>query len=50
MVPRSPDRSHFLGSVITMKQSDRDLRDALQLPESVVRRLTIDNPRAAIRG
>ena len=50
MVPRSPDRSHFLGSAITMKQSARNLRDTLQLPESVVRRLTIDNPRTAIRG
>lgn len=50
MVPRSPDRSHFLGSAITMKQSARNLRDALRLPESVVRQLIGDNPRAAIGG
>lgn len=48
MVPRAPDRSHFLGSAITMKQSADNLRRSLQVPESAVRRLTYDNPRAAL--
>jgi N-acetylglucosamine-6-phosphate deacetylase len=48
MVPRSPDLSHFVGSAITMKQSAGNLRDALQLPEPVIRRLICDNPRSAI--
>lgn len=46
MVPRSPDGSHFVGSGVTMKQSARNLRDQLNLPEDVVRRLTYDNPKA----
>ena len=48
MVPRSPDRSHFVGSAITMKQSAANLRRALQLPDAVIRQLTGDNPRAAV--
>jgi N-acetylglucosamine-6-phosphate deacetylase len=48
MVPRAPDRSHLLGSAITMKQSADNLRRFLQLPESTIRRLTCDNPRAAL--
>jgi N-acetylglucosamine-6-phosphate deacetylase len=48
MVPRAPDRSHFVGSGITMKQSAKNLREALGLPERVVRRLTCDNPRAVL--
>lgn len=48
MVPRAPDRSHFVGSGITMRQSTKNLRQALGLPEGVVRRLTCDNPRAVL--
>jgi N-acetylglucosamine-6-phosphate deacetylase len=48
MVPRAPDRSHLLGSAITMKQSADNLRRVLQMPESTVRRLIYDNPRAAL--
>ena len=48
MVPRAPDRSHFVGSGITMRQSANNLRQALGLPEAVVRRLTCDNPRAVL--
>ena len=33
MVPRAPDRSHFVGSGITMRQSANNLRQALGLPE-----------------
>ena len=45
MVPRAPDRSHFVGSGITMKRSADNLRDALRLPKASIRRLTVDNPR-----
>jgi N-acetylglucosamine-6-phosphate deacetylase len=48
MVPRAPDRSHFVGSGITMKQSADNLRQALGLPDAIVRRLTCDNPRSVI--
>jgi N-acetylglucosamine-6-phosphate deacetylase len=49
MVPRSPDRSHFVGSGITMTKSADNLRRALKLPDEMVRRLTCENPRAALR-
>jgi N-acetylglucosamine-6-phosphate deacetylase len=48
MVPRAPDRSHFVGSGITMRQSAANLRQVLGLPDATVRRLTHDNPRALI--
>jgi N-acetylglucosamine-6-phosphate deacetylase len=48
MVPRAPDRSHFVGSGITMRQSANNLRLALNLPDATVRRLTYDNPRSVI--
>ncbi len=48
MVPRAPDRSHFVGSGITMRQSADNLRQVLKLPDATVRRLTYDNPRSAI--
>ena len=50
MVPWAPDRSHLLGAAITMKQSAGNLRRALDLPDAVIRRLTVDNPRAAVRA
>ena len=50
MVPRAPDRSHFVGSGITMQQSAANLRQALQLAPAAVRQLTVDNPRSVIRG
>jgi N-acetylglucosamine-6-phosphate deacetylase len=50
MVPWAPDRSHLLGAAITMKQSAGNLREQLHLPEPVVRRLSGENPRAAIAG
>jgi N-acetylglucosamine-6-phosphate deacetylase len=49
MVPRAPDRSHFIGSGVTMRQSAANLRDALHLSPEAVRQLTVDNPRAAVR-
>jgi N-acetylglucosamine-6-phosphate deacetylase len=48
MVPRAPDRSHLVGSGITMKQNADNLQRALGLSESVVRKLTLENPRIAI--
>ena len=48
MVPRAPDRSHFVGSGITMRQNADNLRLALNLPQATVRRLTSDNPRSVI--
>jgi N-acetylglucosamine-6-phosphate deacetylase len=48
MVPRAPDRSHFVGSGITMRQNADNLRLALNLPPATVRRLTSENPRAVI--
>jgi N-acetylglucosamine-6-phosphate deacetylase len=48
MVARAPDRSHFVGSGITMKQNAENLRRALGLSDTVVRKLTLENPRVAI--
>ena len=48
MVPRAPDRSHFVGSGITMRQSADNLRRALGIPDTTVRRLTCENPRSVI--
>ena len=48
MVPRAPDRSHLVGSGITMRQNAENLRVALNLPQATVRRLTSDNPRSVI--
>jgi N-acetylglucosamine-6-phosphate deacetylase len=44
MVPRSPDRSHFVGSAVTMPQSADNLHRALDLPAAVLRQLTSENP------
>jgi N-acetylglucosamine-6-phosphate deacetylase len=48
MVPRAPDRSHFVGSGITMRQSADNLRRGLGIPDTTVRRLTCENPRSVI--
>lgn len=48
MVPRAPDRSHFIGSAVTMRQSAGNLRTALGLSPDAVRKLTVDNPRRAL--
>ena len=47
MVPRAPDRSHLVGSGITMKQNAENLQRDVGLPESLVRKLTLENPRIA---
>jgi N-acetylglucosamine-6-phosphate deacetylase len=48
MVPRAPDRSHFVGSAVTMQQSADNLHRALGLAPDVLRQLTSDNARRAI--
>ncbi len=48
MVPRAPDRSHFVGSAVTMRQSAENLRTGLGLSHEVVHRLTVENPRRAL--
>jgi N-acetylglucosamine-6-phosphate deacetylase len=48
MVPRAPDRSHFVGSAVTMQQSADNLHRALGLAPNVLRQLTSDNARRAI--
>jgi N-acetylglucosamine-6-phosphate deacetylase len=48
MVARAPDRSHLVGSGITMKQNADNLQRAVGLSESAVRKLTLENPRIAI--
>jgi N-acetylglucosamine-6-phosphate deacetylase len=48
MVARAPDRSHLVGSGITMKQNAENLLRRVGLPEQVVRKLTLENPRIAI--
>lgn len=44
MVPRSPDRSHFVGSAVTMRQSAQNLAVGLGLSPDAVHRLTVENP------
>ena len=48
MVARAPDRSHLVGSGMTMKQNADNLMRAVGLSESVVRKLTLENPRIAL--
>lgn len=48
MVPRSPDRSHFIGSAVTMGQSADNLRRALGVPAAALQQLTSGNARRAI--
>lgn len=49
MVARAPDGSHFVGSAITMKQSEKNLREAVGLSEQIVQRLTSVAARRALR-
>ena len=47
LVARAPDRSHFVGSAITMKQSEANLKK-IGLSDEACDKLTRSNPRAAI--
>jgi N-acetylglucosamine-6-phosphate deacetylase len=49
MVARAPDGSHLVGSAITMKQSESNLRNHLKLTAEECNRLLRENPRRAIR-
>jgi N-acetylglucosamine-6-phosphate deacetylase len=49
MVARSPDRSHFVGSAITMPQTLKNLTTHLGLTEPDALRLLHHNPRRALR-
>lgn len=42
------DRSHLVGSACTLRQMAENLRTKLSLSDDVIRRLTVDNPRAAL--
>jgi N-acetylglucosamine-6-phosphate deacetylase len=48
MVARAPDRSHFVGSAITMPQTLHNLIRHVGLSEADAIRLVRDNPRAAV--
>ncbi len=48
MVARSPDGSHLVGAVITMKQSVNNLIEHAGLTEDQARQLTVTNPRKAV--
>ena len=48
LVAWAPDRSHFVGSAISMVESQRRLRESLGLTDSAIRRLTWENPRQAL--
>ena len=48
MVPRAPDRSYFVGSAVTMRQSAESLRHSLGLSDAAVRQLTSVNPRTVL--
>jgi N-acetylglucosamine-6-phosphate deacetylase len=48
MVARAPDGSHFVGSAVTMKRTEQNLRDHLGLSADDCRRLLHDNPRRAL--
>jgi N-acetylglucosamine-6-phosphate deacetylase len=43
------DRSHLVGSACTLRQMAENLRTKVSLSEEAIRRLTVDNPRAALR-
>ena len=48
MVARAPDRSHFVGSAITMKQAYANLVGPAALSQTDATKLTRDNPMRAI--
>jgi N-acetylglucosamine-6-phosphate deacetylase len=48
LAARAPDRSHLVGSAITMRQSFANLVDHIGLPEADAVRLTSTNPKLAI--
>src|SRR4051794_6811347 len=47
-VARAPDGSHFVGSAITMPQSEQNLAEKLGFDHASCRAMLIDNPRRAL--
>ncbi|NIA07920.1 MAG: N-acetylglucosamine-6-phosphate deacetylase [Actinobacteria bacterium] len=45
---RSPDGSHLIGSALSMRQSEANLRNELGLHDEQIRKLMMENPRQAI--
>ncbi len=45
----APDRSHLIGSAMTMHQAEANLSKALGLPTKEIERLTSTNPRRALK-
>lgn len=50
MVARAPDGSHFVGSAISMPESERRLRDQLGLSQAECDQMTRSNPSRALGG
>ena len=48
MIAWAPDRSHLVGAAVTMKKSAENLRTHLGLTEAEVKKLCVENPRAAV--
>lgn len=48
LVAQAPDKSHFVGSAISMPRVKSNLMQQMGFDEEVVRQLTCDNPRAAL--
>lgn len=48
LVARSPDRSHLLGSTVTMPRTFQNLTETMGLPEAAARMLIESNPQKAL--
>ena len=48
LVGRAPDGSHLIGSAVSMPRQVKNLKEQLGLTDEQCRRLTCDNPRAAV--
>jgi N-acetylglucosamine-6-phosphate deacetylase len=46
----APDRSHLVGSAMTMPQAEANLRTKLMLREAEIESLLVTNPRRALAG
>ncbi len=46
----APDRSHFIGSTVTMSRTLENLRNELELPEHSIEKIVSSNPRKALQG
>ena len=48
LAARSPDNSHLVGSAMSMRQSEANLRKELGLNDDQIRKLTVENPRRVV--